>query len=115
MFNSCNDPFSVVLIAEIDGKPIGFNVCSINPTLSNLIGLRVGTMTLTAVDSSTRNKRVATSLLNASLAWFADKVDVIETGGQVSNYAIQRTWNTIGLKITRVQCTFHWSVLTENI
>jgi len=115
VFNSCNDPFSEVLVAEIDGKPIGFNVCNINPTLSNLIGLRVGTLALTAVNSSARNKLVATSLLNASIAWFADKVDVIETGGQASNYAIQRTWNTVGLKITRVQCTFHWSVLTENI
>ncbi len=115
VFNSCNDPFSEVLVAVIDGKPIGFNVCSINPTLSNLIGLRVGTMTLTAVDSSVENKLVATSLLNASLEWFADKVEVIETGGQVSNYAIQRTWKTIGLKITRSQCTFHWSELTENI
>jgi hypothetical protein len=72
-------------------------------------------MTLTAVDSSARNKLVATSLLNVSLAWFADKVDVIETGGQVSNYAIQRAWNAIGLKIIRTQCTFHWSVLTESI
>jgi hypothetical protein len=115
VFNSCNDPFSEVLVAEIDGKPIGFNVCSINPTLSNLIGLRVGTLALTAVNSSARNKLVATSLLNASIAWFADKVDVIETGGQASNYAIQRTWNTVGMKITRVQCTFHWSILTENI
>jgi hypothetical protein len=113
--SSFNDPFSEVLVAEIDGKPVGFNVCSINPSLSKISGLRVGTMTLTAVDSSARNKLVATSLLNVSLAWFADKVDVIETGGQVSNYAIQRAWNAIGLKIIRTQCTFHWSVLTESI
>lgn len=115
LLNSCNDPFSEVLVAEIDGKPVGFNVCNINHSLSDMIGLRFGTMTLTAVDSSARNNLVATSLLNASLAWFADKVDVLETGGQVSNYAIQRTWNAVGLKITRAQCTFHWSVLTESL
>jgi hypothetical protein len=113
--NSCNDPYSEVLVAEINENPIGFNVCSINASLSDSIGLRVGTMSLTAVDSSYRNRLVAVSLLNASLTWFSGKVDVVDTGGQVSNYAIQRAWNEVGLKITRSQCTFHWSVLTENI
>ena len=94
---------------------MAFNICNINDSLSDPIGLRVGTMALTAVDSSARNKLVALSLLNASLAWFADKVDVVETGGQVSNFAIQRAWNAVGLKITRSQCTFHWSVLTESL
>ena len=115
LFNSSQDPFSEILVAEIDGAPIGFNVCTINQSLTNGIGLRVGTMALTAVDCSARNKLVATSLLNASLAWFSDKVDIVETGGQVSNFAIQRAWNSVGLKITRSQCTFHWSVLTESL
>jgi hypothetical protein len=115
VFNSCNDPFSEVLVAEIDGKPVGFNICKINRSLSDVIGLRVGNMVLTAVDSSARNRKVATSLLCSSLDWFADKVDVVETGGQVSNYAIQRAWSDVGLKIVRSQCTFNWSVLTESL
>jgi RimJ/RimL family protein N-acetyltransferase len=115
LVNSCNDPANEVLVAEIDGKPVGFNVCAFNPSLTALTGIRIGTMTLTAVDSLARNKLVATSLLSASLSWFADKVDVIETGGQVSNIAIQRAWNSVGLRITRSQCTFHWSVLTESL
>jgi hypothetical protein len=113
--NSCKDPSSEVLVAEIDGKPVGFNICSINNCLSDKIGLRVGTMALTAVEAPYRNKLVAVSLLNASLSWLADKVDVVDTGGQVSNYAIQRAWNAVGLKITWTHCTFHWSVLTESI
>jgi RimJ/RimL family protein N-acetyltransferase len=113
--NSINDPNSEVLVAEIDGKPMGFNICSINASLSDSMGLRFGTMTLTAVDSSYRHKLIAVSLLNASLIWFAKKVDVVDTGGQVSNYLIQRAWNFVGLKITRAQCTFHWSILAENI
>ena len=111
----CNDPLSEILVAEIEGKPVGFNICKIDNSLSDIIGLRVGTMALTAVDSSARNKLVATSLLNASMSWFTDKVDVIETGGQVSNFAIQRAWNAVGLKIVRSQCTFRWSVLTESL
>jgi len=113
--NSCKDPSSEVLVAEIDGNPVGFNICSTNNSISDKIGLRVGTMALTAVDAPYRHKLVAVSLLNASLSWFSDKVDVVDTGGQVSNYAIQRAWNAVGLKITWSQCTFHWSVLTESI
>jgi hypothetical protein len=113
--NSCNDPYSEVIVAEIEGKTVGFNVCSINASLIYSIGLRIGTMSLTAVDSFYRKKRIAVSLLSASLNWFSGKVDVVDTGGQVSNYAIQRAWNTLGLKITRSQCTFHWSVLTEDL
>jgi len=115
VINSGKDPLSTVLVAETDGKPIGFNVCTINYSLSNKIGLRIGTMALTAVDCYARNKLVATSLLNAAIDWFTDKVDIIETGGQVSNYPIQKAWTSIGLEIVRSQCTFHWSVLTESL
>ena len=115
LLNSFSDPYSEVFVAELSGKPVGFNICNINRSLADIIGLRVGTMALIAVDFSARNKSVAKSLLNASLLWFADKVDVVETGGQVSNFAIQRAWNSVGLRATRSQCTFHWSVLTESL
>ncbi len=113
--NSIKEPFSKVLVAEIDGKAAGFNVCTINPVLVEKIGLRIGSMALTAVDSSLRNKLVATTLLNSAIEWFSDKVDIIETGGQVSNYPIQKAWTSVGLEIVRSQCTFHWSVLTESL
>jgi hypothetical protein len=115
LVNSASDPLSEVLVAEKDGEPVGFNVCTVSHPLSDVIGLRVGTMALTAVDPSERKKLVATSLLAASIDWFANKVDIVETGGQVSNYAIQRAWGDVGLKIIRSQCTFHWSVLTESL
>ncbi len=114
--NSCKNRSGQVFVAEDNGTPIGFNICNLNRSLSDIIGLSIGTMALTAVDCSYRNKSVATSLLSGSLSWFADKqVEVVETGGQVSNYAIQRAWSSAGLKIVRSQCTFHWSVLTESL
>ncbi len=115
LVNSSTDPLSEVLVADVDGKPVGFNVCNVNNSLLKFLGLRFGIMVLTAVAPSARNKLVGTSLLNASIAWLTDKVDVIETGGQVSNFAIQRAWNAVGLKISRSQCTFHWSVLAESL
>ena len=68
LVNSCTDSSSEVLIAEISGKPVGFNVCNINNSLADQIGLRLGTMVLTAVEPSARNKFVGTSLLNASIS-----------------------------------------------
>ncbi len=113
--DSAKDASAKILVAEVDGKPIGFNICNVNKSLIEKLGLRLGTIALTAVKPSERGKLVAVSLLNASLSWFADKVDIVETGGQVSNYAIQRAWNKTGFKIVKSQCTFHWSVLPDTL
>ena len=109
--NLSKDPSSVLLVAEVDGEPAGFNVCTVNKLAAEKVGLRVASMILTAVGSSQRNKLLGVSLLNATISWFRDKVDIIESGGQVSNYPIQRTWSKTGFKPTRSQCTFHWSVV----
>lgn len=113
--DSSQDSSNTILVAEVNGKPVGFNICAVNESLASKLGLRLGTMTLTAVKPSERRKLTATSLLNASLSWFADKVDIMETGGQVSNYFVQRAWSNAGFKIVRSQCTFHWSVLTDSL
>jgi GNAT superfamily N-acetyltransferase len=96
-----------ILVAEMEGEPVGFNICYVDHLLEEKLGLKLGKMVLTAVKSSARGKLVAVSLLNAALTWFADKVEFVETGGQVSNYAIQRAWSRAGFKIIRSQCTFH--------
>jgi ribosomal protein S18 acetylase RimI-like enzyme len=112
--DSLKEPDGTIIVAENDGKPIGFNICKIHKLLEEKIDLRLGTIDLTAVEPSARGKSVATSLLNASLKWFSDKVDIVESGGQVSNYAIQRAWNRLGFKIVRSQCTFHWAKQFES-
>jgi ribosomal protein S18 acetylase RimI-like enzyme len=109
LVDSSQDPLSEILVAEIDGKPVGFNICNIGKKTAKQLGFRLGNIALTAVKPSERGRSIATSLLSASLIWFADKVDIVETGGQVSNYAIQRAWVRVGFKITRSQCTLHWS------
>ncbi|HLN89457.1 MAG TPA: GNAT family N-acetyltransferase [Candidatus Binatia bacterium] len=111
--DSSKNIHSEILVVERDGQPIGFNVCNIGLLLTKQFGFRLGTIALTAVRPSERGRLVATSLLEGSLAWFEGKVDVVETGGQVSNYAVQRAWVRTGFKITRSQCTYHWSPTPE--
>jgi ribosomal protein S18 acetylase RimI-like enzyme len=110
-----SDPSSEVFVAESDGNPVGFNVCTLNKPLNERLGVRFGTVVLTAVKPSERRKNAATSLLSHSLNWFNGKVDIVETGGQVSNYAILRAWWKLGFKIIKSQCTFHWSVLPDSL
>ncbi len=115
LLDSCKDSSNEILVAEIDGNPVGFNICNINDLLNKRLGFRLGTIAITAVRPSARRRLVATSLLNNSLKWFSDKVDFVETGGQVSNYAIQRSWTKVGFKISKAQCTFHWSISPDSL
>ena len=114
LINFSQDYSSELLVAEMNGNIVGFNLCTVNKLIADKIGLRLGSIVLTGVKSSERNKLVGGSLLNASICWFRDKVDIIESGGQVSNYPIQRAWSKAGFKITKSQCTFHWSVLPDS-
>ncbi|MEM3872854.1 MAG: GNAT family N-acetyltransferase [Nitrososphaeria archaeon] len=100
---------STILVAEVDGEPIGLNVCTINGELAEKLGIRIGNIALVAVDPAFRERYVATSLINAALNWFVDKADIVEIGVQVSNYKLQRVLCRLGFKIIRSQCTFHWS------
>lgn len=114
LINFSQDSSNELLVAEMNGNPVGFNLCAVNKMIADKIGLRLGSIVLTGVRSSERNKLVGVSLLNASISWFRDKVDIIESGGQVSNYPIQRAWSKAGFKITKSQCTLHWSVLPDS-
>ncbi len=115
LINFSQDRSNEILVAEVDGEIVGFNLCTVNQLLADKIGLRLGSMVLTAVKCSQRNKLVGISLLRASISWFRDKADIVESGGQVSNCPIQRAWTKVGFKIVKSQCTFHWSVLPDRL
>jgi ribosomal protein S18 acetylase RimI-like enzyme len=114
LINSCKGLADTVLVAEMNGTPVGFSACKVQTSLNEKIGVRFGVVFLTAVTPSARGKGIHASLLNAALHWFSDKVDIVETGAEISNYAVQRAWNRLGFKIVRSQCTFHWSPQMES-
>jgi ribosomal protein S18 acetylase RimI-like enzyme len=109
LLSSCKGLADTVLVAEMNETPVGFIACKVERQLSEKIGIRLGVVFLTAVTPSARQKGVYPSMLNAALNWFSGKVDIVETGAEVSNYAVQRGWNKLGFKVVRSQCTFHWS------
>jgi ribosomal protein S18 acetylase RimI-like enzyme len=110
LINASKGLADTILVAEINNKPVGFCACKVERELSERIGLRLGVIFLTGVLPSARGKGVHSSMLEYALNWFSNKVDVVEIGAEVSNYAAQRGWRNYGFKIVRSQCTFHKSL-----
>lgn len=98
-----------VLLARLDGQPVGFTIGNIDNAFSEKFGTALGTIVLTGVKASERGKHISNSLWNALLLWFRGKADLIETGAQISNYPVQQALSQTGFRIVKAQCTFHWS------
>jgi ribosomal protein S18 acetylase RimI-like enzyme len=110
LINASKGLADTILVAEMNNKPVGFCACRVERELSKRIGFRIGVIFLTGVLPSARGKGVHSSMLDYALKWFSNKVDVVEIGAEVSNYAAQRGWRNYGFKIVRSQCTFHKSL-----
>lgn len=114
LINACEGLADTVLVCEINEAIVGFSACKVEKSLAEEIGLRLGNVFITGVTPSARGRGVHRSLLSSALHWFSDKVDIVEVGAEISNYAVQRAWNRLGFDIIRSQCTFHWSPYMES-
>jgi hypothetical protein len=101
------DKDSIVLVARINSNIVGFITCKIYNHLNSYLDKKIGGMILSAVSPKYRHYHVYTSMLQSSLKWFSDKVDIVELGTQIANYPVQRTWPKLGTMIVRSQNTWH--------
>lgn len=97
-----------VIVAEVDGRPIGFTTLKINRELSDAIGIRSCSMILSAVDSSVRGRGIYRHMIAGGLRWFMGKSDVTDLGTQIDNLAVQRAWCGLGFKPASHMVTMHW-------
>jgi ribosomal protein S18 acetylase RimI-like enzyme len=102
-----NDKESVVLVATLDNHPVGFTTGKINYRLNSYSNKKIGSMILSAVDPEYRQAQIYTSMIQAGLRWFSDKVDIVDLGTHVANYSVQRAWSKLGFRIVRSQHTWH--------
>jgi ribosomal protein S18 acetylase RimI-like enzyme len=109
LISACKGLADTVLICEINSEIVGFSACKVEKSLAQKVGLKLGTVFLTGVTPAARGKGVHRNLLSSALHWFSDKVDIVEVGAEISNYAVQKGWNRLGFETVRSQCTFHWS------
>jgi ribosomal protein S18 acetylase RimI-like enzyme len=105
--NATNDKDSVVLVAKIDNRTVGFTTGKINYAMNKYSNKKIGSLILSAVDPEYRQAQVYTSLIQAFLRWFSDKVDIVDLGTHVANYSVQRAWSRLGFRIVRSQHTWH--------
>lgn len=105
--NACKDKDTVVLVAKIGDQTVGFTAGKINRELEKYSDKKVASLILSAVAPEYRKAQVYTSIIQAFLRYYADKVDIVDIGTHVANYPVQRAWAKLGLKIVRSQHTWH--------
>jgi dTDP-4-amino-4,6-dideoxy-D-galactose acyltransferase len=107
---SLNGYAEAVLVAELEGEPVGYVSC-------HLSSPAVGKIGLFAVDFSARRKGLGQGLLHESVRWFASKgalrVTVVTQGHNVS---AQRMYQRCGFETESLQLWYHrWFPRDGNI
>lgn len=106
--NSCEGRIAdYVVVAEMDGKPVGYATCVYHGDHEGLLNLRIGGMVLAAVAPQARRRGCHTSMLNGRLKWFKDKADVVYIGTQANNYPALRAYVHLGLRPVQASASLH--------
>ena len=98
----------LVMVAEDDGTPIGFNSIEVQNQLIARWGVRVGSFILTSVASEYRNRGVYSSLIIASLKYLRETSDIVQIRMHFNNYPVHRVLSRLGFNITKSQFTLHY-------
>lgn len=105
--NSCRGLVDAVMVAEKDGKAIGFITCKINSSFQQETGIKFGSIVLVATDRGKRGKGVAAGLLNYVLDWFkSEKVNIVEVGTQIRNIPASRLYEKAGFRLQETSFFF---------
>jgi hypothetical protein len=89
--NACRGTVQdVVIVAERQGKVVGFVTCGIEHELNKYFPVRLGSVHLAAASQASRGRGVVPSCWKAGLQWFSDKVHMIETVIAIQNEATAR-------------------------
>lgn len=101
--NSYNGFADKVIVAVVEKEPVGFTTCNLPKNSSS----NTGKMILSAVSEKSRGRKVYTSMIHEGLKWFEGKVEIVEVGTQINNYAVQKTWMNLGLFLFKSHYVLH--------
>lgn len=105
--NSFHGGADWIVVAEIDGRPVGFTTNKDHPELPTETGGTTGEMVFSAVSPEARGRDVYTSMIHAGLVHFHGRVDSVYLGCLASNVAVQRAWQRLGFRVTSAASSFH--------
>lgn len=93
---------SGVVMAEVDGRPAGFFILSIDREAGEFIGTTVGTLVLITVDGTLRRRGVALALSLGSVEWLRDHgATRFEVGTQLANVPAANVYLKAGFRLVQ--------------
>lgn len=101
--NSCNGNIADnVIVAEKNGKPIGYTTLKYDKNFDGLCEKKFGRMILSAVDPRARENKVYTKMIHYGLKWLqSEGADYASLGTQINNIPVQKSWASLGFKISK--------------
>jgi RimJ/RimL family protein N-acetyltransferase len=112
LIKACEGVFAdVVLVAEEDGAPIGFQMLKIERDLSEILGMGLATFGIGAIAPEKKGEGIFPSLLRALVRWAAERTVQVATGRVlVHNRAMHKACLRSGAFTGAAFHTFHKTV-----
>jgi ribosomal protein S18 acetylase RimI-like enzyme len=100
---SCSEDFAdVVIVADLDSRPVGYITCRLSDDKMR------GQIGLVGVAASAQGRGVGRQLVRESLNWFAQRgVEVVDVVTQGRNVPAQRLYQSAGFVTHTVQLWYH--------
>ena len=97
-----------ILVAELDGRPVGFITCYIEQEYTTCTDLKLGFIGLLGVLPSAQGRKVGKSLIQGAVEWFdAQGIQVVTVATQITNYAGLSTYQSSGFRPLTALATYH--------
>jgi GNAT superfamily N-acetyltransferase len=97
--NACRGRSEVVLVYPAAGRPVGFVCCNVDRRASASLAVPLGFVDLLAVAPSMQGRGIGRKLLQAALAWFSDRVRLVEIRAQLANVVSLSLYQQEGFRI----------------
>lgn len=95
IYNSCKGFADKILVAEYEGKPVGFTTGKVyqNDSLGHLV--------LSAVADNCRGLGIYTSMIYEGVKWLKEynELEGLVVGTQINNLAVQKAWINLGFTV----------------
>ena len=105
--NACRGYADLVLVAQLDGRIVGYSVWKKPGLDADLLGVRVGSYGICGIHPDAHGMGTFKALTLAGMRWLNGEADIIEGPTHVNNYPVQRGYAALRWQIFDARHTFH--------